>query len=273
MLFSFALFCAVLSFGSMISNWSDAVIKTIDSIEHPANTNGDAARTAKARRGKVTQRTFKLRSQTFCGQELQQLLHKLSTDMGVLLWHSKVAMGPYALVIGDSYSTHVIPRMYDTGRNSTRVIKQFHSMSSSGCLPTIIPNQAFSNYGIPGTRPKIEKKCAMNAQRAIKALRLKPAKIVAVVSRWQDYMFQKSMYVTPKVEVPFLPLTDPMRRISSSLKEAVKLADQVKVIGVTPTPPKDTMDCLWKQIGEGKLSDRAREACPTRFPVRKQDLM
>lgn len=267
LLFSFALLFFILSFSAMISTWSERVVGLVENAEH---RNDIKERSPVS--NNLTGSKFKLRSQKFYGTELQAMLHNMSKPMGTLLWHSHVAGEPYALVIGDSFASHLIPRMYEAGLNSTSPTKQFHFMSSSGCLPTLIAKQATSNYGVPGTRPDMEAKCGINSGRAMKALRLKRARTVVVVSRWQDYMFEKSMYEAPKVEVPFLPLRDPMQRISSSLREAVKISDRVKVLGVTPTPPKNTMDCLWKQIEDGKLSDNASKVCPHHFPIREQDL-
>lgn len=186
---------------------------------------------------------------------------------GSTVWHSKKAAGPYAMVLGDSFSAHLFPLMAKAGRqvNGTGIRETFY-MCANGCPPIITPIDAISES------KQQTPACKENAKKVIGVLKNRAATIF-FINRWQDHMFIQSKFVSPHVHRAFLPPKDVFKRVSRSLKIATKNADRVKVIGLTPHPERPVVECLWKHMNGSTISPTADKSCPLQFEVPEAEVV
>lgn len=185
---------------------------------------------------------------------------------GSFIWYSKKVSKPFALVVGDSFAAHLFPLMASSGTNKTKTkISGTYYMCANGCPPIIIPKDAVSE-----SRQQTAA-CKKSAENVSQVLRQR-AGTIFFINRWQDHMFLKSKFESPRVYRPFLPPKDIIKRVSRSLRAAVKVADRVKVIGFTPHPKLTTVECLWKHMEGQQLSPTANVSCPYHFEVPEAEM-
>lgn len=216
--------------------------------------------------------TTHIRSCRSYDKEMQEMKAGMLRD-NIFLWHTANATQKFAVVIGDSFGAHMYPSMRAAGVQTGGGLRQFHYQTSSGCLPTFIGSQAISNYGPLGSNPSFERKCREMSETAGEIIRRQRPDTLVFVSRWQDYMTENFRKLPADASTRLLPLNNPMRRFSYTLLEAVKLADRVVVLGLTPAPgaKNDSLTCLWNQMDEDGLRQDAEKHCPQKFAVEKYE--